>query len=532
MLGELELHGHRHAPANQSRGTQRSLPFSQAQALADEPVRMEEAGHIAATLTESMLEKAFEMGERFVRATQAGGRRGIIGPFALQCIIVAGPPKEFIVYDVSLRIPGSPGTRFTPYSSYRWGRDVSVGERIAMEVVLARGGPAGRGPDLARQGPAATERVPGCPPSTSRPATVVILDFGAQDSQLIARRAREAGVYSEIVPYDAPWARSRKRDPAAIILTRRSGEHARRPARPDCDPADLARAACRSSASATACSCWRAISAAKLVPLDHASTARRTLTSTRRESPLLLGVPARVARLDVARRLGRRAPPGFARSRTRARCDVAAMGDEARRIYGVQFHPEVVHTEAGTAILENFLHRIARHRRRLEDGVVRRPRDRRDSRARSASDQVICALSGGVDSAVAATLVSRAIGKQLTCIFVDHGLAAQGRSARRAGGVSRRAASQRRSRSTRAERFLARLAGVEDPEEKRIRIGHEFIAVFEEEAEEDSGRASISCKGTLYPDVIESKTPGSQSRAQDQIAPQRRRLARARWISR
>jgi 5-formaminoimidazole-4-carboxamide-1-(beta)-D-ribofuranosyl 5'-monophosphate synthetase len=80
------------------------------------------------------------MGERFVRATQEGGNRGIIGPFALQCVIVAGPPKDFIVYDVSLRIPGSPGTRFTPYSAYRWGRDVSVGERIAMEVVWARDG--------------------------------------------------------------------------------------------------------------------------------------------------------------------------------------------------------------------------------------------------------------------------------------------------------------------------------------------------------------------------------------------------------
>jgi 5-formaminoimidazole-4-carboxamide-1-(beta)-D-ribofuranosyl 5'-monophosphate synthetase len=99
---------------------------------------MEEAGHIATTLTESMLEKAFELGERFVTAARAANPPGVIGPFALQCIIVAGPPKEFVVYDVSLRIPGSPGTRYTPYSAYRWGRDVSVGERIALEVVMAR----------------------------------------------------------------------------------------------------------------------------------------------------------------------------------------------------------------------------------------------------------------------------------------------------------------------------------------------------------------------------------------------------------
>jgi 5-formaminoimidazole-4-carboxamide-1-(beta)-D-ribofuranosyl 5'-monophosphate synthetase len=139
ILAELELMGTDTRRQTNLEGL-KNLPFAQAQALADEPVRLEEAGHISATLTESMLEKAFAMGERFVRATQEGGNRGIIGPFALQCVIVAGPPKDFIVYDVSLRIPGSPGTRFTPYSAYRWGRDVSVGERIAMEVVWARDG--------------------------------------------------------------------------------------------------------------------------------------------------------------------------------------------------------------------------------------------------------------------------------------------------------------------------------------------------------------------------------------------------------
>ncbi len=137
VLDELELMGTDTRRQTNLEGL-KNLPFAQARALADEPVRLEEAGHIAATLTESMLEKAFAMGERFVRATQAGGECGIIGPFALQCVIVAGPPKDFIVYDVSLRIPGSPGTRFTPYAAYRWGRDVSVGERIAMEIVWAR----------------------------------------------------------------------------------------------------------------------------------------------------------------------------------------------------------------------------------------------------------------------------------------------------------------------------------------------------------------------------------------------------------
>jgi 5-formaminoimidazole-4-carboxamide-1-(beta)-D-ribofuranosyl 5'-monophosphate synthetase len=137
LLDELELLGTDTRRQTNLDGL-RSLPPGQLEAAAAIPVKMEEAGHIATTLTESMLEQAFEMGERFVAAARAANPPGAIGPFALQCVIVAGPPKAFVVYDVSLRIPGSPGTRYTPYSAYRWGRDVSVGERIAMEVVLAR----------------------------------------------------------------------------------------------------------------------------------------------------------------------------------------------------------------------------------------------------------------------------------------------------------------------------------------------------------------------------------------------------------
>ncbi|GAC1306704.1 MAG: formate--phosphoribosylaminoimidazolecarboxamideligase family protein [Vulcanimicrobiaceae bacterium] len=137
MLGELELLGTDTRRQTNLDGL-RSLPPAQLDAAARIPVRMEEAGHIATTLTESMLEAAFSLGERFVAAARAANPPGVIGPFALQCIIVAGPPKAFVVYDVSLRIPGSPGTRYTPYSAYLWGRDVSVGERIAMEVAMAR----------------------------------------------------------------------------------------------------------------------------------------------------------------------------------------------------------------------------------------------------------------------------------------------------------------------------------------------------------------------------------------------------------
>lgn len=137
VLGELELLGTDTRRQTNLEGF-RNVPPASLHALHGVPMRLEEAGHVATTLLESMLEPAFDMGERFVAAAREANEPGVVGPFALQCVIVAGPPKAFVCYDVSLRIPGSPGTRYTPYSAYRWGRDVSVGERIAMEVVMAR----------------------------------------------------------------------------------------------------------------------------------------------------------------------------------------------------------------------------------------------------------------------------------------------------------------------------------------------------------------------------------------------------------
>jgi 5-formaminoimidazole-4-carboxamide-1-(beta)-D-ribofuranosyl 5'-monophosphate synthetase len=138
MLNELELLGTDTRRQTNIDGV-RLLTASDQRALGDGFVAgMEEAGHIASTLTESMLEQAFDLGERFVRAAREAKPPGIIGPFALQCVIAAGPPKSFVVYDVSLRIPGSPGTKYTPYSAYRWSKEISVGERIAKEIVMAR----------------------------------------------------------------------------------------------------------------------------------------------------------------------------------------------------------------------------------------------------------------------------------------------------------------------------------------------------------------------------------------------------------
>ena len=137
ILGELELSGTDTRRQTNLEGF-RSVPPAALEAVRGITMRLEEVGHVATTVVESMLEPAFEMGERFVRVARETQPPGVIEPFALQCIVAAGPPKELVCYDVSLRVPGSPGTRFTPYSAYRWGRDVSVGERIAMEVVMAR----------------------------------------------------------------------------------------------------------------------------------------------------------------------------------------------------------------------------------------------------------------------------------------------------------------------------------------------------------------------------------------------------------
>jgi GMP synthase (glutamine-hydrolysing) len=339
-----------------------------------------------------------------------------------------------------------------------------------------------------------------------RPATVVILDFGSQVSQLIARRAREANVYSELLPYDTPWERIAERAPSAIVLS--GGPESTLGADAlTCDPRVF------SSGLPLLGICYGMQLVAKhlggeLVPLDHAEFGPATLTIERPDAPIFLGVPLEsrvwMSHGDSVVRV----PAGFTALAHTERCAIAAMGDAARRIHCVQFHPEVVHTEAGTAILENFLHAIAgipstwRMDSWVDDAIEK-------IRAQVGEANVLCALSGGVDSAVAATLVARAIGKQLTCIYVDTGLMRKDESA----GVLRAFRDVLHLTVIHVdaqERFLARLAGIDDPEEKRIRIGHEFIAIFEEEAKKIEG-VRFLVQGTLYPDVIESKTPGSKA---------------------
>jgi len=246
---------------------------------------------------------------------------------------------------------------------------------------------------------------------------------------------------------------------------------------------------------------------AKLVPLDHREYGPADL-KIERPSALLDGIPDRsrvwMSHGDSVIAL----PAGFQTLGSTARCAVAAMGDDDRRIYGVQFHPEVAHTEYGTKLLDNFLHVVAGIDRSWQmDSFVETAIA--EIRAKVGNATVVCALSGGVDSAVAATLVSRAVGEQLTCLFVDNGLLRKN-EAERVIEAFRDVLHLNVVTVDARERFLQRLAGVVDPEEKRIRIGHEFIAIFEEEAAKLPDVRYL-VQGTLYPDVIESKTPQSKA---------------------
>ncbi|MGE5508800.1 MAG: glutamine-hydrolyzing GMP synthase [Chitinophagales bacterium] len=331
--------------------------------------------------------------------------------------------------------------------------------------------------------------------------TVLVLDFGAQYAQLIARRVRECNVYCEIVPYDLPAQEVQARKPKALIFSGGPcsvyGEGAPHP-----DPALFA-LGLPILGICYGMQLMAHVLGGKVEGADSREYGRTELELLGHED-LFRGLEEKGRPFIAWMSHGDRvvaAPPGFAVLARSANSPVAAMGDPARKFYAVQFHPEVIHTPLGKEVLHNFLRHVAGC---AGDWTMGSFVDQatREIRAQVGQGRAVCGLSGGVDSSVAAALVHKAIGDQLTCIFVDHGLLRKG-EAEQVVETFRNHFHINLIHVDASARFLDKLAGVTDPEQKRKIIGREFIAVFEEEAGK-LGEIDFLVQGTLYPDVVES----------------------------
>ena len=329
--------------------------------------------------------------------------------------------------------------------------------------------------------------------------TVLILDFGGQYTQLIARRVRENHVYSEVVPWSIPAEEVWKRRPAGIILSGGpSGVHDENA--PACDPAIY------ELGVPVLGICYGMQLTAHLLGgrVERATEREYGRVSVRMDPDVSLmdGMKGESVCWMSHTWHVTECPPGFRPAAGSANCPVAAMANEEKRIFGVQFHPEVTHTEEGKLLIRNFLYGICSctgewTMEAYSDTAVRQIRD-----AVGSDGKVLLALSGGVDSSVAAALIYRAIGNRLTCVFVDHGFLRKGES-EQVCHVFSRLFPVRFVRVDASARFFADLKGVSDPEEKRHIIGRDFIDVFREEASK-LGKMNYFAQGTIYPDVIES----------------------------
>jgi GMP synthase (glutamine-hydrolysing) len=341
------------------------------------------------------------------------------------------------------------------------------------------------------------------PSAEERP--VLVVDLGGQYSQLIARRVREARVYSELVSHAVTPEEVRARNPYALIL---SGG----PASVYADGAPRIDPALYELGIPTLGICYgmqlMAQDLGGRVDRTGVSEFGKTSLEAEGDGALLAGLPTKQT-VWMSHRDSVVAPPAGSRVVAGSpSTPVAAFEDPARRLYGVQFHPEVVHTPFGQDVLKNFLYGIADAPPAWTPAAVIEEQVER-IRAQVGSDRVLCGLSGGVDSAVAAALVHRAVGDRLTCIYVDHGLMRK-KESELLRVTFEANLGMRLIMVDARERFLRRLAGVVDPEEKRRIIGDEFIRVFEEEATK-LGRIDFLTQGTLYPDVIESATPETKA---------------------
>jgi GMP synthase (glutamine-hydrolysing) len=330
--------------------------------------------------------------------------------------------------------------------------------------------------------------------------SILVVDYGAQYAQLIARRVRECKVYSEIVPHDTSLEALRARKPSGLILSGGPSSVYEEGA-PGCDPGLFE----LGIPILGICYGMQLMAMGLGGTVEHTGTREygKTELAVAEEGVLLDKLPLEQTVWMSHGDTVTSAPRGFAVTAHTVTSPVAAMEDGARGLYGVQFHPEVAHTPLGLDILKNFLYHACdclptwTMSSVIEESV-------REVRARVGNEKIICGLSGGVDSSVAAVLVHKAVGDQLTCVFVDTGLL-------RAGEAEEVVETFGRHFRTKLihvdamKRFLDRLEGVVDPEVKRKTIGAEFIRVFEEVAAELQDTKFL-VQGTLYPDIIESGT--------------------------
>jgi GMP synthase (glutamine-hydrolysing) len=335
---------------------------------------------------------------------------------------------------------------------------------------------------------------------------LLIVDFGSQVTQLIARRVREAGVYCEIAPYQSAAKAFEILQPKAVIL---SGGPA---SVPDADSPRAPDAIFESGVPVLGICYGQMTMAAQLggeVESGHHREFGRADVSVNAESPLLDGVwrpasqhPVWMSHGDRITRL----PEGFKTIGVSANAPHALIADEARRYYGLMFHPEMAHTPDGAKLIANFVHKVAGLNSDWTMAAFR-SEAREAIRAQVGKGRVLCGLSGGVDSAVAAVLLHEAIGDQLTCVFVDHGLMREGEG-EEVVRLFRDHHNIPLVHVKAADLFLRELRGVEDPETKRKTIGRLFIDAFEAEAKkiaaDGRGKVEFLAQGTLYPDVIES----------------------------
>ena len=335
---------------------------------------------------------------------------------------------------------------------------------------------------------------------------VLIIDFGSQVTQLIARRVREAGVYCAIAPFQSAEAAFAELRPKAVILSGgpASATEAAAPRAPQ--------AIFEAGVPVLGICYGEQVMAVQLggeVASGHHREFGRADVEATAESPLFEGVWERGKSYPVWMSHGDRVtrlPEGFVGIGRSPNAPVCVIADESRRFYGLQFHPEVHHTPQGARLLSNFVHTIAGCR---SDWTMKAFRAEAVAaiRAQVGDGRVLCGLSGGVDSAVAAVLIHEAIGERLTCVFVDHGLLRQG-EAQQVVSLFRDHYNIPLKHVEAADLFLASLHGIRDPEQKRKIIGRLFVATFEQQAkviaEEGGGAPEFLAQGTLYPDVIES----------------------------